>query len=159
MQIQCCNESKQSLWAYDVSPLLSTHIFLSIIANCIMKVEFSYKIFALYSRYSRLNHPIGNPDSNLAALNGEAEYSNTIREFNRNISSQNHETEIERGQGLSRKLRNTVLMCRMRRGGPRPKLPSPIRAAECFQPLLVFMGVESRRKIETGLERGQGLSR
>ena len=102
MQIQCCNESKQSLWAYDVSPLLSTHIFLSIIANCIMKVEFSYKIFALYSRYSRLNHPIGDPDSNLAALNGAAEYSNTIREFNRNISSQNHETEIERGQRLSR---------------------------------------------------------
>ena len=66
-----------------------------------MKVEFSYIIFALYSRYSRLNHAIGNPDSNLAALNGAAEYSNTIREFDRNVSIQNHQTEIERGKRLS----------------------------------------------------------
>jgi hypothetical protein len=40
-----------------------------------MKVEFSRKIKALFSRYSRLNDPMGIPDSNLLALNRAAEYS------------------------------------------------------------------------------------
>ena len=39
------------------------------------------------------------------------------------------------------------------------KSPSSIRAAECFRPLSVLNFVESVRKIETGLERGQWLSR
>jgi hypothetical protein len=127
--------------------------------NCIMKVEFSYRNYALFSRYGRVKVHTANPDSNLAALNHAAEWCRSPEAFNYGILVQNHETEIERVQGLSRKLRNTVFMCQMRRGGPRPKSPSPIRAAECFWPLRVFMGVESRRKIETGLERGQGLSR
>ena len=69
------------------------------------------------------------------------------------------ETGLERGQLLSRKLRNTVLMHSMRRGDPPRKSSSPIRGAECFRPLHTFLGVKSVRKIETGLERGQQLSR
>ena len=76
-----------------------------------MKVEFSYQIFALYLRYSRLNHPIGNPHSNLVALTRAEEYSNTIREFNRNISSQNHQTEIEKGRRLWRFSKKRLLLC------------------------------------------------
>jgi hypothetical protein len=46
--------------------------------NCIMKVEFSRKVYALFSRYSRLNNPTGISDSNLLNLNRAAEYSETI---------------------------------------------------------------------------------
>jgi hypothetical protein len=127
--------------------------------NCIMKVEFSHRNYALFSRYSRVKVQIVNPDSNLATLNRAAGRCQSVGALNGNIRVQNHETEIEKGQGLSRKLKNTVLMRRMRRGGPRPKSASQIRAAECFWPLRVLMGVESRRKIETGLERGRRLSR
>jgi hypothetical protein len=43
--------------------------------NCIMKVRFSRKFHALFSRFSQLNHPTGIPDSNLVTLNRAAEYS------------------------------------------------------------------------------------
>jgi len=43
--------------------------------NCIMKVKFSRKFYALFSRFSRLNNPTGIPDSNLLTLNRAAEYS------------------------------------------------------------------------------------
>ena len=56
-------------------------------------------------------------------------------------------------------MRITVLMLSMRRGDPPRKSSSPIRASECFRPLHKLIGVESVRKIETGLERGQWLSR
>jgi len=45
---------------------------------CIMKVEFSRKFHAPFSRYSRLNNPTGISDSNLLNLNRAAEYSETI---------------------------------------------------------------------------------
>jgi hypothetical protein len=47
----------------------------------------------------------------------------------------------------------------MTRGDPPQKLSSLIRAAERFRPLHKFMGVESVRKIITGLEYGQQLLR
>ena len=108
--------------------------------NCAMKVEVSYRNYALFSRYSRVKVHIANPDSNLVALNHAVEWGRSAEAFNDDIMIKNHETEIERGQGLSRKLRNTVLMCQMRRGGPRPKSPSPIRAAE-LGTFLAFAGV------------------
>jgi hypothetical protein len=43
--------------------------------NCIMKVKISRKIYALFSRFSRLNNPTGISDSNLLTLNRAAEYS------------------------------------------------------------------------------------
>ena len=46
-----------------------------------------------------------------------------------------------------------------RRGAGDSKSPSPMRAAECFRPLPVIKDVESVRKHETGLERGQWLLR
>ena len=52
-----------------------------------------------------------------------------------------------------------MLMHRMWRGELRSKSPSPIRAAECIRPLQMFTGVESVRKIETGLEGGGWLLR
>ena len=48
---------------------------------------------------------------------------------------------------------------RITRGDPPRKSSSPIRGAEYFRPLHKFKGVESVRKIETGLERGQRLWR
>ena len=48
---------------------------------------------------------------------------------------------------------------RMTRGEPPRKSSSPIRAAERFRPLHKLMGVESVRKIETGLECDQRLLR
>jgi hypothetical protein len=42
--------------------------------NCIMKVEFSSKFYALFSRNSPLNNPTGISDSNLLTLNRAAEY-------------------------------------------------------------------------------------
>ena len=101
MKIQCCNECKQSLWVHDVSPPISIHKFQRSIANCTMKVEFSHKIFALFLRYSRLNHPIGNPDSNLMVLNGAAEYSNTIRVFNRNIFEPESRNRDQKGSAVA----------------------------------------------------------
>ena len=50
---------------------------------------------------------IANPDSNLVALNHAVEWCRSAEAFNDDIMVKNHETEIERGQGLSRKLRNT----------------------------------------------------
>jgi hypothetical protein len=44
------------------------------IKTCIMNVEFSSKPYALFSRNSRLNNPMGIPDSNLLTLNRAAEY-------------------------------------------------------------------------------------
>jgi hypothetical protein len=46
-----------------------------------------------------------------------------------------------------------------RKGAGDSKSPSPMRAAECFRPLPVIKDVESVRKHETGLERGQWLLR
>jgi hypothetical protein len=46
-----------------------------------------------------------------------------------------------------------------RRGAGDSKLPSPMRAAECFRPLPVIKDVESVRKHETGLECDQRLPR
>ena len=46
-----------------------------------------------------------------------------------------------------------------RRGGTRPKTQSAIHAAEYFWPLPALMHVESVRKHEMGLERGQWLLR
>jgi hypothetical protein len=46
-----------------------------------------------------------------------------------------------------------------RKGAGDSKSPSPMRAAECFWPLPVIQDVESVRKHETGLERGQWLLR
>jgi hypothetical protein len=53
-----------------------------------MKVEFSRKIHALFSRYSGLNDPMGNPDSNLLALNWAAENSKTIQGFDYYVLNQ-----------------------------------------------------------------------
>ena len=47
--------------------------FTTMKENCIMKVEFSYRNYALFSRYSQVKVHIANPDSNLAALNHAAE--------------------------------------------------------------------------------------
>ena len=71
-----------------------------------MKVEISYRNYALFSRYSRVKVHIANPDSNLVALNHAAEWCRSAEAFNDDIMVKNHETEIERGQGLSRKLPN-----------------------------------------------------
>ena len=102
---------------------------------------------------------IVNPDSNLTALNRTAEYYQQLEAINRAVQVQKIETGLERGQPFSRKLRKTVLMHSMRRGEPRSKSPSPIRAAECFWPLRVFKGVKSVQNHETGLKGGQWLPR
>ena len=73
--------------------------------------------------------------------------------------SQNHETEIKKGQLLLRYLKITVMPTWKRRGESSSKSQGAIRAAGYFWPLYAFRHVESVRKHKTGLKRGQQLLR
>ena len=77
------------------------------------------------------------------------EYFRPLHKFIGVKSVRKIETGLERGQRLSRKLRNTVLMHSIRRGNPPRKSSSPIRGAECFRPLNKIIGFKSVWKIET----------
>ena len=101
----------------------------------------------------------GDPPRKSSSLIRAAECFRPLRKFKGVESVRKTETGLKRGQRLSRKLRNTVLMHSMRRGDPPRKSSSPIRGAEYFLPLHKLIGVKSVRKIETGLERGRWLSR
>jgi hypothetical protein len=72
--------------------------------KCDGKVYYESKIFKenlrLFSRYSQLNNCMGNPDSNLLAVNQAAENSNATWEFIFYISSQIHVTGIKEGKLL-----------------------------------------------------------
>jgi hypothetical protein len=67
-----------ALWAHNASRTIFIHLFPSMMAKCIMKVEFSRKIYALFTRYSLLNNPMGNQDSNMLALSGAEAYAKIV---------------------------------------------------------------------------------
>ncbi len=61
-------------WAHCNFSLSSLQIIRTCLRKRTMKVEFSYGIYTLFSRYLRLKVHIANPDSNLAVLNLAYEY-------------------------------------------------------------------------------------
>ena len=89
-------------WAFCVFSPSTLHTIRTIEKNWIMKVKFSYRDSALFSRYSRMKLHIVSPDSNLAALNRAAECCQPIWAFSGDILTQKNETEIKRGLWLSR---------------------------------------------------------
>ena len=101
----------------------------------------------------------GEPNSNLESLIRASEYCRPLPVFKGIKSVQNHETGLEKGQWLQRKLRITVSVHCTDEGEQRSKSASPTRAAGCFQRLRKFKGVESVLNHKTGLEKGQWLPR
>jgi hypothetical protein len=81
----------------------------------------------------------GNPDSNLLALNWAAEYSKALLVFCEHVSSQNHETEIEKGQPPALRKDNGILLrCRPIRGED-----SLVQIANCDSRSGMFSAVHS----------------
>jgi hypothetical protein len=141
LSFKSCKDRKWSLWTHNTSTPIFIHFFWSMMAKCFMKVEFSRKLYALFSRYSWSNDDMGNPDWDLFALRWAAECAQTKWAFNEleSILSQSHETEIKKARFCSNFWK--LLWCWViadlseERAVSWFSLKSPtlFRAAECFR--------------------------
>ena len=125
-------------WVCWVISPWSIHTILIMKENCIMKVEFSHRNYALFSRYSRVKVQIANPDSNLATLNRAAERCRSVGAFNGNsplLSPESRNRDRKRSVVVEIIEKYCAHVQHEERGEQRSKLASRIRAAECFRPL------------------------